>query len=59
MGCYIAEFTPTAFGGDSRRWELTDPAGRDIETVRRVREQLDARVYALLDEIEREVTARV
>jgi protein-tyrosine-phosphatase len=32
-------------------WVLDDPAGRDLATVRRIRNELDARVQALIDEL--------
>jgi len=59
MGCYIAEFAPGSFGGDSREWDLANPEGQDIETVREIRDDLTARIGDLFDEIEQEVSARV
>ena len=32
-------------------WDLEDPAGKDIETVRRIRDEIDARVQALVEEL--------
>ena len=32
-------------------WEVDDPAGRDLDTVRRIRDQIGARVRALLAEL--------
>lgn len=32
-------------------WELDDPAGQDLETVRRIRDQLDQRVQKLIAEL--------
>ncbi len=32
-------------------WELDDPAGQDIETVRRIRDELDTRVLTLIGEL--------
>ena len=32
-------------------WELEDPAGRDLETVRRIRDQIAGRVRALIAEL--------
>ena len=32
-------------------WELQDPAGQPVEVVRRIRDQIDARVQALLAEL--------
>jgi len=59
MGCYIAEFAPGSFGGDSREWNLANPAGQDLETVREIRDDLSERIADLFDEIEQEVSASV
>ena len=32
-------------------WELEDPAGKDLETVRRIRDDLDRRVRKLVAEL--------
>jgi arsenate reductase (thioredoxin) len=32
-------------------WELTDPAGQDIETVRQIRDEIDERVQKLIGEL--------
>jgi arsenate reductase (thioredoxin) len=32
-------------------WELEDPAGKDLDTVRRIRDDLDTRVQALIAEL--------
>lgn len=32
-------------------WELEDPAGKDLETVRRIRDEIEDRVRALLSEL--------
>jgi len=32
-------------------WELDDPAGQDLETVRRIRDELDRRVQKLISEL--------
>jgi protein-tyrosine-phosphatase len=32
-------------------WTLDDPAGHDLETVRRIRDEIDARVKALITEL--------
>jgi protein-tyrosine-phosphatase len=59
MGCYVAEFTPNAFSVDSREWELPDPEGQDLQTVRQIRDALEQRVSGLFDEIEQEVSTDV
>ena len=50
MGCGEACPAP----GPGKRledWELEDPKGKDIETVRRIVDDVDARVRTLLDEL--------
>jgi arsenate reductase (thioredoxin) len=32
-------------------WEVEDPRGKDFDTVRRIRDDIDARVQALVDEV--------
>jgi protein-tyrosine-phosphatase len=57
MGCYVAEFNPGSFGGETHEWDVTNPEGQDLATARAVREDLADRVGELFDRIEREVTA--
>lgn len=52
MGCSISEFNPAMYGVESRAWDLTNPAGKDLETVREVRDEVAHRVSTLFDEIE-------
>jgi protein-tyrosine-phosphatase len=59
MGCSISEFNPQHYGVESRAWDITNPAGEDAETVREVRDEIEARVEALFDEIEETATERV
>jgi arsenate reductase len=49
MGC--GEACPIYPGKRYEDWELEDPAGRPVEVVRRIRDQIDARVRALLAEL--------
>jgi arsenate reductase len=49
MGCGGA--CPIYPGKRYEDWELEDPAGKDLETVSRIRGEIEARVRALLDEI--------
>jgi protein-tyrosine-phosphatase len=59
MGCSAASVCPTTWRGDARDWALDDPRGRDPETVRSIRDEVEARVRSLLDELEAEgATAR-
>ena len=49
MGC--GDACPIYPGKRYEDWELDDPAGQDLETVRRIRGEIDARVSALVDEL--------
>ena len=49
MGC--GDACPIYPGKRYEDWELEDPAGKDGETVRRIRDQIEARVATLLEEI--------
>ena len=50
MGC--GDACPIYPGKRYEDWEVEDPAGKPLETVRRIRDQIDARVRQLLDELE-------
>ena len=49
MGC--GDTCPIFPGKRYEDWELTDPAGQPIEVVREVRDDIKARVEALLAEV--------
>lgn len=49
MGC--GDACPIFPGKRYEDWELEDPAGKDLETVRRVRDDIRSRVEALLAEL--------
>jgi protein-tyrosine-phosphatase len=49
MGC--GDACPIYPGKRYLDWELEDPAGKDLETVRAIRDGIDSRVQALLAEI--------
>jgi len=51
MGC--GDACPVYPGKRYEDWTLEDPAGQDLETVRRIRDEIDRRVQALLAELER------
>jgi arsenate reductase len=56
MGC--GEACPAPGPGQRLEdWELEDPKGKDLETVRRIVDEVDARVRRLLDELGVPVTA--
>lgn len=49
MGC--GDACPIYPGKRYEDWELEDPAGKDVETVRRIRDEIESRVRVLLDEL--------
>ena len=49
MGC--GDTCPIYPGKRYEDWELEDPAGKDLETVRRIRDELDARIQPLIAEL--------
>src|SRR2546422_10150460 len=49
MGC--GDACPIYPGKRYEDWELDDPAGRDLETGRRIRDELDGRVRKLIGEL--------
>jgi arsenate reductase len=50
MGC--GDACPFYPGKRYEDWELEDPAGKDLDTVRRIRDEIDTRVRALVDQLE-------
>jgi arsenate reductase (thioredoxin) len=50
MGC--GDACPIYPGKRYEDWTLEDPDGKDLETVRRIRDEIDGRVRGLLDELE-------
>ena len=52
MGC--GDACPIYPGKRYEDWVLDDPAGRDLETVRRIRDEIDARVTELVRDLLRE-----
>ena len=49
MGC--GDSCPIYPGKRYEDWELDDPAGKDVDTVRRIRDEIDARVQRLVGEL--------
>jgi protein-tyrosine-phosphatase len=48
MGCGVEGVCPASFV-ETEDWQLEDPKGKPIETVRRIREEIRARVLRLLE----------
>jgi hypothetical protein len=53
MGCAITKFNPAQYGVGSREWNLTNPDGQGMETVREAWGEIESRVDSLSDETER------
>ena len=49
MGC--GDACPVYPGKRYEDWQLDDPAGRDLESVRRIRDEIDTRVQALVADL--------
>jgi protein-tyrosine-phosphatase len=49
MGC--GDACPIYPGKRYENWQLDDPAGQDLEAVRRIRNEIDARVQRLVGEL--------
>jgi arsenate reductase (thioredoxin) len=49
MGC--GDACPIYPGKRYEDWALDDPAGQDLETVRRIRDEIDGRVQKLISEL--------
>ena len=56
MGC--GDACPIFPGKRYEDWELDDPAGQSIEAVRDIRDEIRARVEALIDELLPDAAAR-
>ena len=50
MGC--GDVCPTFPGVDYQDWALTDPAGKGVEAVRPIRDEIERRVRALLAQLD-------
>ena len=50
MGC--GDACPIYPGKRYEDWQVDDPAAQDIDAVRRIREEIDTRVRALLEDLE-------
>jgi arsenate reductase len=52
MGC--GDACPIYPGKKYEDWQIDDPAGQDLETVRRIRDELDERIQKLIAELQPE-----
>lgn len=51
MGCTDG-VCPAGFVGEYRDWDLEDPGGKTLEEVRRIRDEVERRVAALMEELD-------
>ncbi|ELY97431.1 arsenate reductase/protein-tyrosine-phosphatase family protein [Natrialba asiatica] len=51
MGCSAEGVCPATWSGENRDWGLADPHGKDLETVREIRDEIEIRVNSLFNEI--------
>ncbi|GAD51906.1 arsenate reductase [Halarchaeum acidiphilum MH1-52-1] len=52
MGCSAEDVCPAGWAGENRDWDLEDPDGQTPEAVARIRDEIEARVADLFDELE-------
>jgi len=50
MGCGVQKVCPASFV-ETQDWELEDPEGKTLEEVRRIRDEIKAKVADLLKEM--------
>jgi arsenate reductase len=50
MGCSTLTVDEDNLTGDIRDWNLPDPSGEDVDTVRSIRDDIHQRVVCLFDE---------
>jgi len=51
MGCSAEGVCPAAWNGESRDWDLDDPDGQSLESVREIRDDIEQRVDVLFEEL--------
>lgn len=51
MGCAPEQACPAGYRGDVRDWKLEDPKGKTLHEVRLIRDEIEERVRALIEEI--------
>ena len=52
MGCITREIFPSLFANDVIDWNISDPKGKSIEEVRKIRDQIRSEVLALIKKLE-------
>jgi protein-tyrosine-phosphatase len=51
MGCSAEGVCPAAWNGENRDWDLDDPDGQGLDSVRAIRDDIEQRVDALFEEL--------
>ena len=51
MGCSAKDVCPATWSGENRDWGLDDPDGQDLDAVREIRDEIEARVADLFEEL--------
>ncbi len=52
MGCAAEDVCPAGWAGENREWDLEDPGGKSTTAIAHIRDDIDARVTELFDELE-------
>lgn len=52
MGCSADDVCPAGWAGENRDWDLEDPHGKPAGEVATIRDEIEARVKGLFDELE-------
>ena len=52
MGCIDKESCPALFMNDVLDWKIPDPKGKSIDEVRKIRDQIKAKVMILIESLE-------
>jgi len=55
MGCMDRKSCPSLFVKDSLDWNITDPKGKTIDEIRRIRDQIKFEVTALIKKLEDDI----
>lgn len=53
MGCMDNESCPVLFLNDTIDWAIPDPKGKSIDEVRKIRDQIEAKIIELVKSLER------
>lgn len=51
MGCSATDVCPASWAGETRDWELADPEGKPATVVDEIRDTIERRVEAFVDEL--------